>query len=79
MKPNISSDWLTQLRQRLKSNSTEANSSGERTDKSPGAAATADNQTSGKDQPKTKPSNSGVGAFTSTQQRRGKHGNTGRS
>ncbi len=35
MKPNISLDWLTSLRQRLKSGSTQENSSNERVEKSP--------------------------------------------
>ena len=35
MKPNISVDWITQLRQRLKSGSTQENSSNERYEKSP--------------------------------------------
>ncbi|CDW90482.1 UNKNOWN [Stylonychia lemnae] len=35
MKPNISIDWITSLRQRLKSGSTQENSSNERVEKSP--------------------------------------------
>lgn len=35
MKPNVSIDWITSLRQRLKSGSTQENSSNERNEKSP--------------------------------------------
>lgn len=43
MKPNISVDWITQLRQRLKSGSTQENSSNERYEKSPVKQATPTN------------------------------------
>lgn len=46
MKPNISLDWITQLRQRLKSGSTQENSSNERNEKSPAKQPSAQSSSS---------------------------------
>lgn len=59
MKPNISLDWLTQLRQRLKSGSTQENSSNERNEKSPQkVSANHNNFTSGNQTANNKDSSS---------------------